>query len=74
MEQEFEDLLKLPAIDVPMTSLTSPSILPSDAAEDLQTEDRWAKISTRKTHQAAAWAIKSATAASFFARTLLIWL
>lgn len=40
VEQEFEDLLKLPVIDPPMASLTSPSILPSDAAEGLRTEDK----------------------------------
>lgn len=74
VDQVLEDLLKLPAIDVPLALLTSPRILPSDAVEGLKMEDKRAEFSTRKTHQATAWAIKSATAASFFARTSIIWL
>ncbi|XP_058041200.1 uncharacterized protein LOC131199441 [Ahaetulla prasina] len=74
-DQDLEDLLKVPTVDTPIATLASSSnIIPSDAAEGLRTEDRRAELSTRKTHQAAAWAIRSATAASFFARTSLIWL
>lgn len=74
VDQVLEDLLKLPVVNVPLAHLTSPSILPSDATEGLKTEDKRAEFSIRKTHQAATWAIKSATAASFFARMSLIWL
>ncbi|XP_058025328.1 uncharacterized protein LOC131191317 [Ahaetulla prasina] len=74
-DQDLEDLLKVPTVDTPIATLASSSnIIPSDAAEGLRTEDRRAELSTRKTHQAASWAIRSATAASFFARTSLIWL
>lgn len=66
VEQELEELLKLTAVDVPLASLASSNILPSDAAEGFRTEDRRAELSARKTHQAAAWAIRSATAVSFF--------
>lgn len=74
VEQEVEDMLKLPAIDAPFTNLASSNILPSDSAEGLKTEDRKAEMSVCKTHQAAAWAIRSAIAASFFNRTSLLWL
>lgn len=74
VDQVMEDLLKLLTIDSPLAQLTSPSILPSDVTKGLKLEDRRAEISTRKTHQVAAWAIKSATAASSFARTSLVWL
>lgn len=73
-EQDLEDLLQIPSVDAPLATLVSVAILPSDTAEGFKAEDRKAELSARKSHQAAAWAIRSATAASFFTRTSLIWL
>lgn len=68
-EQELEELLQILAVDVPLATLASAAILPSDTAERLRAEDRKAELSACKTHQAAAWAINS-----FFSRTSLLWL
>lgn len=73
-EQELEELLQIATVDAPLATLASAAILPSDTAEGLRAEDRKAELSARKTHQAATWAIRSATAASFFSRTSLLWL
>ncbi|XP_013907846.1 PREDICTED: ribosomal RNA processing protein 36 homolog isoform X1 [Thamnophis sirtalis] len=72
---ELEKLLQWPKIDDPVAALTSPSIVPaSDYMESLNLEDKKAEASFRKTHLACAWAIRAATAASFFNRASLIWL
>lgn len=73
-EQESEDLLRVPSVDAPLAKLSSAALIPSDMVEGLKAKDRKAELSSHKTHQAAAWAIRSATAASFFTRTSLIWL
>lgn len=39
-----------------------------------RTEDRKAELAFQKTHQAATWAVKTATSTSFFTRASLLWL
>lgn len=57
-----------------MANLTSSSVLSNDIADGLWTEDQKAELAFRKTHNAAAWAVRAATSASFFNRVSLIWL
>ncbi|XP_013923459.1 PREDICTED: dnaJ homolog subfamily C member 13 [Thamnophis sirtalis] len=71
---ELEALLQFPTVDAPIAALASPALIPSEISEGLKAEDRKAETVIRKTHQAAAWALRSATAASFFNRTSLVWL
>lgn len=65
---ELDAMLQLPAVDDPVATLTSSSVLTGDVGEGLRIEDKRAEMSFRKTHQAAAWAIRAATSASFFNR------
>lgn len=71
---ELDTLLQLPSVDEPVSSLISSSVLASDVGDGLKVEDKRAEIFFQKTHQAAAWAIRAATSASFFNRASLIWL
>lgn len=71
---ELEDLLALPAIDGPVASLSTSSAISTDPLDGLKSEECKTELSFRKAHQAAAWAIKTATATSFFNRAALIWL
>ncbi|XP_013917285.1 PREDICTED: uncharacterized protein LOC106545294 [Thamnophis sirtalis] len=71
---ELEGLLQFPTVDAPIAALASPALIPSEISEGLKAEDRKAETVICKTHQAAAWALRSATAASFFNRTSLVWL
>lgn len=73
-EQELEDLLRVPSVYAPLANLALAALIASDTAEGLKAKDRKAELSAHKTHQAAAWAIRSTIAASFFTRTSLIWL
>lgn len=70
----LQELLQLPSVDAPVAHLTSSSVLTNDIADCLQMEDRKAELVLCINHQAAAWAIKAATSASFFNRASLIWL
>lgn len=71
---DLEELFQIPTVDGPVATLTSSAIFPADIAEGLKAEDKKSEMALRKTHQAAAWAIRSANAASFFNRATLIWL
>lgn len=70
----LDALLQLPTVDEPVASLTSSSILVGEAGDGLKFEDKRAEMAFRKTHQAAAWAIRAATSSSFFNRASLVWL
>lgn len=75
MDYDFSEALQLPMVDGPVAALASPSAtLSGDIAEGLKAEDKNLELSMHKTHQAAAWAIKEATAASFFNHTSFLWL
>lgn len=71
---KLEALLALPTIDTPVANLLTSSAISTDPLDGLKSEDRKFELSFRKAHQAAAWAIKTATATSFFHRAALIWL
>ncbi|XP_060547645.1 uncharacterized protein LOC117658602 [Pantherophis guttatus] len=58
---ELDALLNLPVVDEPVASLVSPSVLAGDVGDGLKAEDKRTELSYRKTHQAAAWAIRAAT-------------
>ncbi|XP_070605563.1 lamina-associated polypeptide 2-like isoform X2 [Erythrolamprus reginae] len=66
--------LEIPTIDGPVVSLASPKFTSGDTDDALKEQDRGSEVTLRKVHQAAAWAVKSALAASFFNRTSLLWL
>lgn len=70
---ELEEVLAMPSVDPPVATLSSSSLMTSDM-DGLKAEDRKMELGFRKAHQAAAWAIKAATATSFFNRASLIWL
>ncbi|XP_026558728.1 cleavage stimulation factor subunit 2 isoform X7 [Pseudonaja textilis] len=74
VDQELSQALQPPAVDAPVAALMASTVLPADPADDLKGEDKKAETTHRRTHQAAAWAIKAANAASFFNRTTLLWL
>lgn len=57
VEQNLEELLKLPTVDAPMANLATTNNLSSDSAEGLKTEDRTVELSVCMTHQAA-WVIQ----------------
>lgn len=57
--------IQVPSIDAPVAALHSSSSLPGDPAESLRPEDRRSEQSLQRAHQAAAWAIRASTTASF---------
>lgn len=64
----------MPTVDAPVAALAlSTSLVTGDIADNLKAEDKKAELTLHKTFQAAAWAIKAATSASFFKRTTLLW-
>ncbi|XP_060541090.1 uncharacterized protein LOC132709972 [Pantherophis guttatus] len=66
--------LEMPTIDEPVAALVSVNIITNDLDEALTPEDRRTEVNLRKAYNASAWAVKAATAASFFNRTSLLWL
>lgn len=74
VDPDLKELLQLSTVDAPVATHTSSAILPADIAEELKAEDKKAEMILHKTHQAAAWQIRSATVASFFNQASLIWL
>lgn len=72
--QELDDMLALALVDAPVAALSTSSALSADSMDGLKAEDRKTELTFRKSHQADAWAIRAATAASFFNRATLIWL
>lgn len=70
---ELEDLLVLPSVDALVAALSSTSVLSTDVLDGLRNEDRKMELTFCKSHQAMAWAARTATATSF-SRATLIWL
>ncbi|XP_070807548.1 uncharacterized protein [Pituophis catenifer annectens] len=66
--------LEMPTIDEPVAALVSVNIITNGLDEALTPEDRRTEVNLRKAYNASAWAVKAATAASFFNRTSLLWL
>lgn len=63
---DLDGILQLPSIDAPVANLVSSAVFSNHIVELLKAEDRKVEVSCRKTHQAAAWAIKTVTSAFFF--------
>ncbi|XP_013925897.1 PREDICTED: uncharacterized protein LOC106552206 [Thamnophis sirtalis] len=75
VEQAFAQAIQLPPIDTPVATLVSSSpVVSGDAADKLKSEDKWAELTLWKNFNATAWAIKSTSAASYFNRTMVMWL
>ncbi|XP_070806291.1 uncharacterized protein [Pituophis catenifer annectens] len=72
MAQDFMETLDPPTVDDPVVALAPSTLLSNDDA--LKPEDKRGEYALRNMHQAAAWAIKASTAASFFNRASLLWL
>ncbi|XP_070605557.1 uncharacterized protein [Erythrolamprus reginae] len=66
--------LEIPKVDSPMVALASPNFISGSTDHALGTEDRRIEVTLRRPHVAAAWAVKTSLAASFFNRTFLLWL
>ncbi|XP_058017916.1 lamina-associated polypeptide 2-like [Ahaetulla prasina] len=71
---DLMELLRVPEVDDPVLALASSSATLVEPEEVLKPEDRKLEQALTKTHQAAAWGIRAATAASFFSRAVLLWL
>lgn len=71
---DLTELLQTPEVDKPVMGLASPSATLSDAEDFLKPDKRKVELTFHKAHQAAAWAIKSAMATSFFTQASLLWL
>lgn len=63
----LSEALEVPVVDEPLTPPFSSFMVSGDMAETMKAQDRKSKLSFRKTHQALAWAVKTATSTSFFA-------
>uniref|UniRef100_A0A8C6X389 TATA box-binding protein-associated factor RNA polymerase I subunit D n=1 Tax=Naja naja TaxID=35670 RepID=A0A8C6X389_NAJNA len=71
---ELTKSLQVPMVDAPVAALASTSTAPCDLEDVLKAEEERIEQSLQRSHQAAAWAVKASTAASFFTRTSLKWL
>ncbi|XP_058049789.1 uncharacterized protein LOC131203498 [Ahaetulla prasina] len=71
---DLMELLRVPEVDDPVLALASSSATLVEPEEVLKPEDRKLEQALTKTHQAAAWGIRAATAASFYGRAVLLWL
>ncbi|XP_029140291.1 dedicator of cytokinesis protein 1 [Protobothrops mucrosquamatus] len=72
--KELEEALEVPQVDEPLGPLVSATAITGEFSEALKAEDRKCESTYKRTHQAAAWVIKTATSASFFSRAALTWL
>lgn len=62
----LSDLLQPPTIDPPIVALSNPVHLTGPPEDSLRPEDKRAKKTLIKGHQAAAWSIRASTSTSFF--------
>ncbi|XP_032092319.1 LOW QUALITY PROTEIN: extracellular calcium-sensing receptor-like [Thamnophis elegans] len=75
LNQTFAQALQLPEVDNPVVTLASASaVVAGDTANCLKPEDKKADIVLRKMFQAITWAIRAAGSASFFNRSMVLWL
>ncbi|XP_013907089.1 PREDICTED: uncharacterized protein LOC106537477 [Thamnophis sirtalis] len=66
--------LKPPTIDEPVASYACSTILSNNLNDALNPEEKRTEMALILAHKSAAWAVRSAMAASFFTRTSLLWL
>uniref|UniRef100_A0A2D4PTA0 Lamina-associated polypeptide 2 alpha C-terminal domain-containing protein n=1 Tax=Micrurus surinamensis TaxID=129470 RepID=A0A2D4PTA0_MICSU len=74
MAPEYEEYLNTHDVDDPVVALASSSQVHTDSDEALKPEEKRLEITLKRGHQANAWAIRTATSASFFNRASLRWL
>lgn len=74
MGPDLTKALQMSVVDAPVAALAAPSAMAGTLEDAFWAEDKRAKQSLRKAHQAAAWTIKGSTATSFFNRASLLWL
>ncbi|XP_060542672.1 neuronal membrane glycoprotein M6-b isoform X1 [Pantherophis guttatus] len=74
LASEYANLLQIPTVDAPVLALASPSPVLGPPEESLPPEDRKTERSLIKGHQASAWSVQAASAASFFNRASILWL
>lgn len=70
----LSNILQVTLVDGPIAALTSSSRLTGAPEESLRPEDRRDEKTLIKAHQSTAWAVRTATLASFFNRASLLWL
>lgn len=63
-----------PTLDPPIAALHTAIAMPGSQEDILKPEDHRADQVLQRGHQAAAWAVQAASAASFFSRSSLFWL
>lgn len=71
---DLSTLLRVPSVDAPVVALSAPSNLTGPPEDSLRPEDKHLEHSLVKAHQATAWSVKSAMAASFFNQASILWL
>ncbi|XP_034289304.1 uncharacterized protein LOC117675085 [Pantherophis guttatus] len=71
---DLSSLLQVPSVDQPIAELSSSSNIAGPPEDSLRPEDRRLENSLVRSHQATAWSVKSAMAASFFNRASILWL
>ncbi|XP_058037681.1 uncharacterized protein LOC131197525 [Ahaetulla prasina] len=74
LDPNFLKLLQIPTVDAPVVALAGPSVVTGPPEETLLPEDKRAEQTLVKSHQAAAWAVRASSSASFFNRAALLWL
>lgn len=71
---DLDQALQVPAVDGPIVSLVTSSVMTDVPEEAFQPEDRHTEQALKKVHQSAVWAVKASPVASFFNRASLLWL
>lgn len=71
---DLASLFQVLTVDAPVVALLPNANFPGDPDEGLCPEERRSDQVFQRVHQGVAWAIQSATTASFFNRTTLLWL
>lgn len=74
MATELASLLQVPSIDALVAALLPNASIPWDPDKGLRPKERRLDHILQQAFQGAAWAIQSASMASFFNRTTLLWL
>lgn len=71
---ELASLLQVPSVDSPIAALLPNAAIPGDPDEGLRPDELHSDQVLQRAYQGAAWAIRSASTASFFNRATLLWL
>lgn len=71
---DLSKLLDAPSVDTPVAALSSPTVVAGGSEEVLKPEKKRSEQTLVKGFQAGAWAVRAATATSFFTRASLVWI